>query len=112
MKRIETIVKPYKVDEVKAALVKEGIENMTFTEVGAFSQHSGYVKVYRGVKEEVDILPKMRIEVIVRDDQVKMITNVIIAALREGRRCDGQVTVLPVEDVIHIRSTPTGVYVH
>lgn len=102
MKKIETTVRSFKLDEVKAALVKEGIQSMTFTEVGEFNRHNKYVRAYRGVEEVVDTLPKMRIEVIVNDDQAKVITNVILAALRAGQYGDCQITILPVDDVIRI----------
>ncbi len=102
MKKIETTIRSFKLDEVKAALVKEGIQSMTFTEVGEFNQHSKYVRAYRGVEEVVDTLPKIRIEVIVNDDQAKVITNVILAVLRAGRYGDCQIAILPVDDVIRI----------
>ena len=97
-------MKPFKVGEVKAALVKEGIQGMTFAEVRDFSRHNGYVEAYRGIEYVVDVLPRMRIEVIVGDDEVRAIIDIIIAALRTGHLCDGQIAILPVEDVIRIRT--------
>jgi len=104
MKRIEATMRLFKVGEVKAALMKEGIQGMTFSEVRDFSQHNGYVKAYRGIEYVVDILPKTRIELIVEDDEVRQITDIILATLRTGHLCDGQIAILPVEDVIRIRT--------
>ncbi len=104
MKRIEATMRPFKVGEVKAALVKEGIQGMTFSEVRDFSRQNGYVKVYRGVESVVDILPKTRIELIVEDDEVRQVTDIIIATLRTGHLCDGQIAILSIEDVIRIRT--------
>ncbi|SRR5713226_2714304 len=104
MKRIEATMRLFKVGEVEAALTKEGIRGITFSEVRDFSQQSGYVTVYRGVECAVDILPRTRIELIVEDDEVRAVTDIVTGALRTGRLCDGQVAILPVEDVIRIRT--------
>jgi nitrogen regulatory protein P-II 1 len=104
MKRIEVTMRPFKVDEVKAVLVREGIQGITFSEVRALSQQNGYVKVYRGIKYIVDILPRVRIELLVEDDEVRQVTDVIIATLRTGCLCDGEIAILPVEDVIRLRT--------
>ena len=104
MKRIEATMRLFKVGEVKDALVREGIQGMTFSEVRDFTQRDGYVKAYRGIEYVVDILPKTKIEVIVEDDEVRQVTDIILATLRSGRLCDGQIAILPVEDVIRVRT--------
>jgi nitrogen regulatory protein PII len=104
MKRIEATIRPFKVGEVKEALVKEGIQGLTFLEVRDFSQPNGYVKAYRGIQYVVDIFPRMRIELIVEDEEVRQVTDVILATLRTGHLCDGQIAILPVEEVIRVRT--------
>jgi len=104
MKRIEATMRRFKVGEVKEALVKEGIQGMTFSEVQNFSQQNSYVKAYRGIEYVVDILPRMRIELIVEDDEVRQVTDIILATLRTGHLCDGQIAILPVDDVIRVRT--------
>jgi nitrogen regulatory protein PII len=104
MKRIEATMRLIKVGEVKAALEKEGIQGMSFSEVQDVSQYNGYAKAYRGIEYVMDIFLKTRIELIVEDDKVRQVTDTILASLRTGHLCDGQIAILPVEDVIRVRT--------
>jgi len=109
VKKIEVTMQPFKVDEIKAALVKGGIQGMTFSEVTDFSQQNGHITLYRGAKYVVNILPRIRIEVLVEDDEVRAVTDMIVTVLRTGHLCDGQIAILPVEDVIRIRTGRCGI---
>ena len=107
MKKIEALIPPVKLDEIKAALVKEGIRGMTFCELGDYNRHRQHVTFYRGLEYVVDILPRIKIEVIVEDEELRAVTDAIICALRTGHLEDGQLAILPVETVIRLR---TGVH--
>jgi nitrogen regulatory protein P-II 1 len=108
MKKIEAIIKPTKLEEVKKALEEIGIHGMTVTEVRGFGQQKGYIEVYRGKEYEVRFLPKIKVELIVKDDEVEKVVNAIIRAARTGKVGDGKIFVYPVEEVIRIRTGERG----
>ena len=104
MKRIEAIIKPFKLDEVKEALSKAGVEGMTVTEVKGFGRQKGHTELYRGAEYVVDFLPKMKIELLVNDANVVRVVEVIEKTARTGKIGDGKIFVMPVEDVVRIRT--------
>ena len=108
MKKIEAIIKPFKLDEVKEALAKIGIEGMTVTEVKGFGRQKGHTELYRGAEYVVDFLPKNKLEVIVDDGRVPQVIEAIRNAAHTGRIGDGKIFVLPVEDVLRIRTGERG----
>jgi nitrogen regulatory protein P-II 1 len=108
MKKIEAIIKPFKLEEVKDALIKVGIGGMTVSEVRGFGQQKGETEIYRGTEYVVDFLPKIKIEVIVKDEDVEKVIEAIANAARTGRVGDGKIFVIPVEDVIRIRTGERG----
>ena len=108
MKLITAIVKPFKLDEVKAALVASGIMGMTVSEARGFGRQRGHTETYRGTEYELDFVPKVRIEVVVEDDQVGSVVETIVAAAKSGKIGDGKVWVSPVEEIIRIRTSERG----
>ena len=108
MKKIEAIIKPFKLDEVKDALSEVGLAGMTVTEVKGFGRQKGHTEVYRGSEYTVDFLPKIKLEVVVDDGQAEEATKAIINAAKTGKIGDGKVFVLPVEEAIRIRTDETG----
>jgi nitrogen regulatory protein P-II 1 len=107
MKKIEAIIAPFKLDEVKEALAKAGIQSMAFSEVKDWDRHGGPVAFYRGAAYIVEFRPKVKVEIMVEDEEVKEVTDAIIGALRTGHLGDGQIAILSVEEVIRVR---TGVH--
>jgi nitrogen regulatory protein P-II 1 len=108
MKKIEAIIKPFKIEEVKDALSELGIEGMTVTEVKGFGRQKGHTEIYRGSEYTVDFLPKIKLEVILADSAVDGAIKAIVAAAKTGKIGDGKVFVLPVENAIRIRTEETG----
>lgn len=108
MKKIEAIVKPFKLDDIKEALSSVGITGMTITEVKGFGRQKGHTELYRGAEYQVDFLPKMKIEIAVADEQVRQVVEAIEKAAQTGRIGDGKIFVLPIEDVIRIRTGERG----
>jgi nitrogen regulatory protein P-II 1 len=108
MKKIEAIIKPFKLDEVKDALAEEGLAGMTVTEVKGFGRQKGHTEVYRGSEYTVDFLPKIKLEIVVGDDQVEAASKAIIASAKTGKIGDGKVFVLNVEQATRIRTDETG----
>lgn len=108
MKKVEAIIKPFKLDEVKEALSDIGIHGMTVTEIKGFGRTGGKKEVYRGSAYVVDFVPKVRIEIIVADDAVRQVVTCIMEAARTGRIGDGKIFVTPVDEVIRIRTGETG----
>ena len=108
MKKIEAIVKPFKLDEVKEALQGIGIQGMTVTEVKGFGRTGGKKEVYRGSAYVVDFVPKVKIEIIVKDDMVHQVLSAITEAAKTGRIGDGKIFVTPVDEVIRIRTGEKG----
>ena len=108
MKKVEAIIKPFKLDEVKEGLSEIGIHGMTVTEIKGFGRTGGKKEVYRGSAYVVDFVPKVRIEIIVAEDDVRQVVNTIVEAARTGRIGDGKIFVTPVDEVIRIRTGETG----
>ncbi len=108
MKKVEAIIKPFKLEEVKDALGDVGIEGMTVSEVKGFGRQKGHTEIYRGSEYTVDFLPKIKIELILPDAQVEAAVNTIVKAAKTGKIGDGKVFVLPVEQAIRIRTEEKG----
>jgi len=108
MKLIIAIIKPFKLDEVKEALGAVGIEGMTVTEVKGFGRQKGHTEIYRGSEYTVDFLPKVKIEIAVADDIVTKVITAVTGAAKTGKIGDGKIFVLPLEDVIRIRTDEHG----
>jgi nitrogen regulatory protein P-II 1 len=108
MKMVEAIVKPFKLDEVKEALTKAGIQGMTVEEVKGFGRQKGHTELYRGAEYSVDFLPKVKIQIIVNDDQAATVVQVITEAAKTGKIGDGKIFVSNVEEVIRIRTGEKG----
>ncbi|MBJ7475617.1 MAG: P-II family nitrogen regulator [Betaproteobacteria bacterium] len=108
MKLIITIIKPFKLDEVREALAGIGVSGITVTEVKGFGRQKGHTELYRGAEYVVDFLPKVRVDVVVSDDMVDRAIEVIEAAARTGKIGDGKIFVTPVEQVVRIRTGETG----
>ena len=108
MKKIEAIIKPFKLDEVKEALQEVGLQGITVTEAKGFGRQKGHTELYRGAEYVVDFLPKVKIEVVVGDSQVEPAVEAIRNAAQTGRIGDGKIFVSPVEQVIRIRTGETG----
>ena len=108
MKKIEAIIKPFKMEHVKEALAEIGIEGMTVTEVKGFGRQKGHTEIYRGSEYTVDFLPKIKIEVVLGEDLVEKATLAIVKAAKTGKIGDGKVFISPVEEAIRIRTDETG----
>jgi nitrogen regulatory protein P-II 1 len=108
MKKIEAIIKPFKLDEVKDALGQLGIQGMTVSEVNGFGRTGGKKEVYRGSAYVVDFVPKVKIEVVVSDGQVGQVIETILKAAKTGRIGDGKIFVVPIEEAIRIRTDERG----
>lgn len=108
MKKIEAIIKPFKLDEVKEALSREGIQGMTITEVKGSGRQKGHTELYRGAEYVVDFLPKIKIELLVTDEKVAVCADVIEKSAKTGRIGDGKIFITPVEDVVRIRTGERG----
>jgi nitrogen regulatory protein P-II 1 len=107
MKKIEAIIKPFKLDEVREAIAEIGINGLTVTEVKGFGRQKGHTELYRGAEYVVDFLPKVKIEVVVQEDLVDRTIDAIVAAARTGKIGDGKIFVTPVEQVVRIRTGET-----
>ena len=107
MKKIEAIIKPFKLDEVKDALNGIGIKGMTVSEVKGYGRQKGHTEIYRGAEYVVDFIPKIRLDIIVEDDMVDQVINTIIDKARTGKIGDGKIFVTPVEQVVRIRTGET-----
>ena len=108
MKKIEAIIKPFKLDEVKESLAEIGVQGMTVTEAKGFGRTGGKKEVYRGSAYVVDFVPKVKIEIIVKDDLVHQVLSTISEAAKTGRIGDGKIFVTPVDEVIRIRTGEKG----
>lgn len=108
MKKIEAIIKPFKLDEVKEALQDVGVQGLSVIEVKGFGRQKGHTELYRGAEYVVDFLPKVKIEVVLEDDQVEPAIEAIIEAARTDKIGDGKIFVSPVEQAIRIRTGETG----
>ncbi len=108
MKKIEAIIRPFKIDDVREALIEIGIKGMTITEVKGYGRQKGHTEMYRGSEYQIDFLPKMKIEIISPDDQVDKIVGTIIKSAKTGQVGDGKIFIYPVEEVIRVRTEESG----
>ena len=108
MKKIEAIIKPFKLEEVKDALSEIGIEGMTVSEVKGFGRQKGHTEIYRGSEYTVDFLPKVKIEVVLKEDLVAKATETIIKAAKTGKIGDGKIFILSIDEAVRIRTEEKG----
>ncbi len=108
MKKIEAIIKPFKLDEVKEALQEVGLQGITVTEAKGFGRQKGHTELYRGAEYVVDFLPKVKIEVVLLDEMLDRAIEAILSAAKTGRIGDGKIFISPVEDAIRIRTGESG----
>lgn len=110
MKKIEAIIKPFKLDEVKEALTKEGVEGMTISEVKGFGRQRGHSELYRGAEYVVDFLPKVKVELLVDDENVPAVAETIRTAAATGRIGDGKIFIVDIDDAVRIRTGERGAH--
>ena len=108
MKLVTAVIKPFKLDEVRAALLAFGVQGMTVSESSGYGRQRGHTEVYRGAEYTVELLPKVRLEVLVEDEDVDDVVDVIVGAARTGKIGDGKVWSVPVETVIRVRTGERG----
>jgi nitrogen regulatory protein PII len=108
VKKIEAIIKPFKLEDVKEALVGVGLQGITVTEVKGFGRQKGQTEIYRGSEYTVDFLPKLKLEIVLPDGAVEEAVNVILKSAKTGTIGDGKIFVVPVEDVVRIRTEERG----
>ncbi len=108
MKKIEAIIRPFKLDDIREALSEIGVKGMTLTEVKGYGRQKGHTETYRGAEYKIDFLPKMKLEIISKDSMVERIVSTIIKAGKTGQVGDGKIFIYPVEDVIRIRTEESG----
>jgi nitrogen regulatory protein PII len=108
MKKIEAIIKPFKMEDVKEALAEIGIEGMTVSEVKGFGRQKGHTEIYRGSEYTVDFLPKVKFEIVLADDRVQKAMEVIVQAAKTGKIGDGKIFVTPIEEAVRIRTEERG----
>ena len=108
MKKIEAIIKPFKLDDVKEALNKIEIYGMTVTEVNGYGRQKGHTEIYRGAEYQVDFVPKLKIEIVVSDERLEETLEIVRNTANTGKIGDGKIFVLPVEQVIRVRTGETG----
>ncbi len=108
MKQIIAIIKPFKLDEVKQALHEAGIQGLTVSEVKGFGRQKGHTELYRGAEYVVDFLPKIKLEIVIKEEDVQKVVDVIQKSAKTGRIGDGKIFVVPIEEVLRIRTGETG----
>jgi nitrogen regulatory protein P-II 1 len=108
MQKIEAIIKPFKLDEVKEALNHIGIQGITVSEVKGFGRQKGHTELYRGAEYVVDFLPKIKVEVVVQDEMVEKVTDAIQSSANTGRIGDGKIFILPIAEAVRIRTGERG----
>ena len=109
MKLVVAIVKPFKVDDVKTALQENGVTGMTISDASGFGRQGGHTEIYRGAEYKVDLVPKVRIEALVEDKEVTRVIDAVVTAAQTGNIGDGKVWVIPVEEVVRVRTGEKGV---
>ena len=108
MKKIEAIIRPFKVDDIREALIEIGVKGMTLSEVKGCGRQKGHTEVYRGSEYNVDFLPKAKIEIVVKDDMLERVIAAILKVAKTGQVGDGKIFISPIEDVIRIRTEESG----
>lgn len=108
MKKIEAIIKPFKLEDVKDAMIESGITGMTVSEVKGYGRQQGHTELYRGAEYVVDFLPKIKIEVIIQDDEVDKVVDIIVNAAKTGKIGDGKIFVTSVDKVVRVRTGETN----
>ena len=108
MKKIEAIIKPFKLDDVKDALNAIGLQGMTMTEVKGYGRQKGHTEIYRGAEYVVDFIPKIKLEIVVSDERVEEVVTTILKAGKTDKLGDGKIFILPVEEVIRLRTGERG----
>ena len=108
MKKIEAVIKPFKLDEVKDELNKIGVSGLTVSEVKGYGRQKGHTELYRGAEYAIDFLPKIKIEIAISDDMVDQVKNAIIEAAGSGKIGDGKIFISPIEEVVRIRTGETN----
>jgi nitrogen regulatory protein P-II 1 len=108
MKKIEAIIRPFKLDEVKEALVEEGVRGLTITEVRGYGRQKGHTETYRGSEYRIEFIPKIKIEVIVEKEKTEKVIEAILRTAKTGQVGDGKIFIYDVEDVIRIRTEESG----
>lgn len=108
MKKIEAIIRPFKLDDVREALTEIGVRGMTLTEVKGYGRQKGHTELYRGSEYKIDFLPKIKLEIIANDEMVDSVVAAILKAAKTGQVGDGKIFVFPVEDVIRVRTEESG----
>ncbi|PWB81624.1 MAG: transcriptional regulator [Candidatus Methylomirabilota bacterium] len=108
MKKIEAIIKPFKLDEVKSALAEVGIQGLTVSEVKGFGRQKGHTELYRGSEYTIDFLPKVKIEVVVPNDKCDQVVDTILSSAKTGRIGDGKIFIVSIDEVIRIRTGERG----
>jgi nitrogen regulatory protein P-II 1 len=108
MKKIEAVIRPFKLDDVREALSEAGVKGLTLTEVKGYGRQKGHTEIYRGAEYQIDFLPKLKIEIVVKDSMVDQVVETIIRAAKTGQVGDGKIFVSPVEEVIRVRTGESG----
>ncbi len=108
MKKVEAIIKPFKLEEVKEALAGVGVQGLTVSEVKGFGRQKGHKELYRGAEYVVEFLPKVKLEIVVSDEQLKLVVDAIVKAASTGRIGDGKIFVSPIEEAVRIRTGEAG----
>ena len=108
MKKVEAIIKPFKLDDVKEALKEIGVQGLTVTEVKGFGRQKGHTELYRGAEYVIDFLPKIKLEIVVSDDMVTNVIDAIMDSAKTGKIGDGKIFIIPMEEVIRIRTGERG----
>ena len=108
MKKIEAIIKPFKLDEVKSALAEVGIQGLTVSEVKGFGRQKGHTELYRGSEYTIDFLPKVKIEIVVPDSKCEKVVETILSSAKTGRIGDGKIFIVSIDEVIRIRTGERG----
>ena len=108
MKKIEAIIRPFKLDDVREALSEIGVRGMTLTEVKGYGRQKGHTELYRGSEYKIDFLPKIKIEIIATDGMVEAVVGAILKAAKTGQVGDGKIFVSPIDDVIRVRTEESG----
>ena len=108
MKKIEAIIRPFRIDDVREALGEIGVKGMTLTEVKGYGRQKGHTELYRGSEYQIDFLPKLKLEIVVADKMVEQVVDVILKAAKTGQVGDGKIFISSIEDVVRVRTGESG----